>query len=104
MDRYEWDDPILGQRFFVERLGEDDMHWDVVEGGSGDGPIKEDLAFEILRLAARLREAEELLGELDKIGDKRERDCPFCGLWYGVHAQSGDGCRLHRFLSAGKEG
>jgi hypothetical protein len=72
MDRYEWDDPVLKQRFFVERLDESSMHWDVVEGGSGDGPIKEDLAFEILRLAARLREAEKLLREVYDRGENGE--------------------------------
>jgi hypothetical protein len=49
------------------------------------------LADEILRLAARLKEAEELLREQGGDGD-----CNVCGHFMWAHQE---GCRLHRFLS-----
>jgi hypothetical protein len=96
MDRYEWTNEH-GAALEVRGNG--------TINGSGPGAPHFDsdwidaLADEILRLATRLKEAEELLREVEKFGDKRERDCPFCGLWFGVHAVTGDGCRLGRFLS-----
>jgi hypothetical protein len=108
MDRYEWDDPVVKQHFWVERLGDNDADWGDSER-SGEGPIKEDLALELLRLAARLKEAEELLRDMEWAGWRVDGSsgCAICKGGSAFLERGGGhlpGCRLHLLLAAGKEG
>lgn len=98
-----------GHKHWIE-IGKDGNGRPWATNWSGSLSVPTVMADEVLRLATRLKEAEELLEHSDIQwgggGWKDYGSCPLCG--GKVKSEGGQGhepgCRLHFFLASGREG